>query len=247
MLERARAAGVETLLAIGSGTGPERLNAAIPFAEQHDWIYATVGIHPHEAKLATEEHFAKLDELAKHPRVIALGRDGPRLLLRPFAARCAAGGVSSPAGAGASCEAADHHSLPRRMGGLPGNDRAGLAFERTGRNSSLLHRNAGRCEARAGYGVHGFVCRECDLQKNAEFAGCGERNSARAVADGNRFAISSAEGRRGKRNEPANVVEVARALGNVRDLPSEEVAAVTAANFRRFFRLDAQNQVAHKG
>jgi TatD DNase family protein len=55
------------------------------------------------------------------------------------------------------------------------------------------------------------------------------------------------EGRRGKRNEPANVVEVARALGNVRDLPSEEVAAATAANFRRFFRLDAQNQAARKG
>ena len=76
MLERARAAGVETLLAIGSGTGPERLDAAIPFAEQHDWIYATVGIHPHEAKLATEEHFEKLDELAKHPRVIAWGEMG---------------------------------------------------------------------------------------------------------------------------------------------------------------------------
>jgi TatD DNase family protein len=55
------------------------------------------------------------------------------------------------------------------------------------------------------------------------------------------------EGRRGKRNEPANVVEVARALGNVRDLPGEEIAAVTAANFRRFFRFDAQNQAAHKG
>ena len=76
ILERARAAGVETLLAIGSGTGPERLNAAIPFAEQHEWIYATVGIHPHEAKLATEEHFAKLDELGKHPRVIAWGEIG---------------------------------------------------------------------------------------------------------------------------------------------------------------------------
>ena len=56
MLERARAAGVEALLAIGSGTGPaERLDAAIPFAEQHDWIYATVGIHPHDARDATEE------------------------------------------------------------------------------------------------------------------------------------------------------------------------------------------------
>ncbi len=55
MLERARAAGVRTLLAIGSGTGTDRLDAAIPFAEQHDWIYATVGIHPHDVNDVTEE------------------------------------------------------------------------------------------------------------------------------------------------------------------------------------------------
>jgi len=76
VLDRARAAGVQTLLAIGSGTGPDRLNAAIPFAEQHDWIFATVGVHPHEAKLATEDHFARLDELAHHSRVIAWGEIG---------------------------------------------------------------------------------------------------------------------------------------------------------------------------
>ncbi len=65
MLERARAAGVEAILAIGSGTSPaERIDAAIPFAEQHDWIYATVGVHPHDASAATEEHFAALAELA---------------------------------------------------------------------------------------------------------------------------------------------------------------------------------------
>ncbi len=62
MLERALAAGVKTLLAIGSGSSPtDRLDAAIPFAEQHDWIYATVGIHPHDAATATEEHFARLE------------------------------------------------------------------------------------------------------------------------------------------------------------------------------------------
>jgi TatD DNase family protein len=42
---------------------------------------------------------------------------------------------------------------------------------------------------------------------------------------------------RGKRNEPAYVVEVARTLAIVRDLAPDEVAAATAANFRRFFRL----------
>src|SRR5574341_1460790 len=73
MLARARAAGVNTILAIGSGTGPKRLDAAIGFADRYDWIYATVGIHPHEAKLATEEHYAALDRLARHPKVIAWG------------------------------------------------------------------------------------------------------------------------------------------------------------------------------
>jgi TatD DNase family protein len=43
---------------------------------------------------------------------------------------------------------------------------------------------------------------------------------------------------RGRRNEPAHVAEVARTIGNVRDLPADEVAEVTSANFRRFFGLD---------
>jgi TatD DNase family protein len=47
------------------------------------------------------------------------------------------------------------------------------------------------------------------------------------------------QGRRGKRNEPAYVVEVAQALADVRNLAAEQVAAITAANFRRFFRLGA--------
>jgi TatD DNase family protein len=44
---------------------------------------------------------------------------------------------------------------------------------------------------------------------------------------------------RGKRNEPAYVGEVAKAIGSVRNLAAEEVAQATAANFRRFFGLTA--------
>src|SRR5438105_15784518 len=76
VLERARQAGVTTILAIGSGTGPGSLDCAIKIAEQHDWIRATVGIHPHEAKLAEENDFTELQKLAKNPRVIAWGEIG---------------------------------------------------------------------------------------------------------------------------------------------------------------------------
>ncbi len=192
MLERTRAAGVETLLAIGSGTGPERLNAAIPFAEQHDWIYATVGIHPHEAKLATEEHFEKLDELAKHPRVIAWGEMGldyyydhsPRDVQQEVFRRQLGQARAAKLPIVIHCRDAWADCLEMIEQDWRSSGLGGILHCFTG--------TLGRREARARYGVHGFVCGECDLQKNAEFAGCGEGNSARAVADGNRFAISSA-------------------------------------------------------
>src|SRR5271167_2455810 len=76
MLARARAAGVSTLLAIGTGPGPHKLDAAMPFAETYDWIYTTVGIHPHEAKEVTPHHLATLEKLARHPKVIAWGEIG---------------------------------------------------------------------------------------------------------------------------------------------------------------------------
>ena len=76
MLDRARAAGVGTLLAIGNGPEIEKLGAAVPYAEAHDWIYAAAGIHPHEARHATDAHYSELERLARNPRVIAWGEIG---------------------------------------------------------------------------------------------------------------------------------------------------------------------------
>ena len=52
MIARARDGGIEKIVAIGSGTGPGSLDCGIQLAEQHEFILATIGIHPHEAKLA---------------------------------------------------------------------------------------------------------------------------------------------------------------------------------------------------
>jgi len=76
VLLRAREAGVERILAIGSGTGPGSLDCAINIANQHDWIFATIGIHPHEAKLAGEADFKEMEQLASFPKVVAWGEIG---------------------------------------------------------------------------------------------------------------------------------------------------------------------------
>ncbi|HEX4424109.1 MAG TPA: TatD family hydrolase, partial [Terriglobales bacterium] len=76
VLARAKDAGVETIVAIGSGTGPGSLDCAIQLADKYEHMYATIGIHPHEAKLAQESDFMELEQLAKRPKVIAVGEIG---------------------------------------------------------------------------------------------------------------------------------------------------------------------------
>jgi TatD DNase family protein len=244
MLERARAAGIEALLAIGSGTGPDRLNAAIPFAEQYDWIYATVGIHPHEAALATEEHFARLDELAHHPRVIAWGEIGldyyydhsPREVQHQVFRRQLGQARAAKLPIVIHCRDAWADCLQM--------------IEQDWRSSGLggiLHCFTGTLDdARRGLDM-GFMV---SFAGNVTYPKMQHlRDVAREIPLDRLLTETDSpflppQGRRGKRNEPAFVVEVAQALANVRDLGSDEIAATTAANFRRFFRLGALSSSA---
>ncbi len=75
-IERALAAGVSRMIAVGTGNGPPDLEAAVRLAEEYPFIYATVGVHPHDASKATDETFARLKELAGHPKVVAIGEIG---------------------------------------------------------------------------------------------------------------------------------------------------------------------------
>src|SRR5579863_3639292 len=79
MLQRAQAAGVSTILAIGTGPGPEKLDAALPYAESHNWIYTTVGIHPHPSRNPRRP--------SQTPQSNRLGRNRPRLFLRSLSPR----------------------------------------------------------------------------------------------------------------------------------------------------------------
>jgi TatD DNase family protein len=76
VIERALAAGVTRMLTIGSGDGPPDLECAVRLADAHEAVYATVGVHPHDASKTDPATLPALRELLKHPKVLALGEIG---------------------------------------------------------------------------------------------------------------------------------------------------------------------------
>ena len=100
------------MVVIGTGEGPPDLEAGIRLADRHEPIYATVGVHPHDASKATPETYKRLAELLKHPKVVALGEIGldyhydhsPREVQRAvFSSRC--GSRAKPASPSSSTRA----------------------------------------------------------------------------------------------------------------------------------------------
>lgn len=75
VLERARAAGVDKLVVTGTSIAASR--DALALAERHrGTVYATAGVHPHDAKTCDGETLDSLAELARHPAVVAIGECG---------------------------------------------------------------------------------------------------------------------------------------------------------------------------
>jgi TatD DNase family protein len=69
-----REAGVERLVV--PGWDARSSAEAVALAAQHDWVEASVGIHPHDAATATDEDWAAIERLAADPRVVAIGETG---------------------------------------------------------------------------------------------------------------------------------------------------------------------------
>jgi TatD DNase family protein len=243
VLQRAREAGLETILAIGIGTGPGSLDCAIQLAAQHDFIYATVGIHPHEAKLATDADFLELEQLAKRPKVIAWGEIGldyyydhsPRDTQHQVFLK--------------QLQLAASAKLPVVIHCRPseGSDNAWedcLTLLQEYWSSTAI---GGILHCFTGTTAH--AKRALDMGFMISFAGNITFPKAQQIRDAakdvppDRMLIETdcpflaPVPYRGKRNEPAFVKEVARQLGEIRNLPTDEVGLQTAKNFYRFFSL----------
>jgi TatD DNase family protein len=74
LIERARCAGVDRIVAVGSGI--ESCRAALEIASRHEGVFAALGVHPHQAGNAEAGRLDELRELLGHERVVAVGETG---------------------------------------------------------------------------------------------------------------------------------------------------------------------------
>lgn len=231
VIERARAEGLVALVNIGTNVSTSR--ASVELAERHDFIYATVGIHPHDAETADSEALDALRALAQNPRVVAIGEIGldyyrdysPRPVQRQaFRDQLAL---------------ASELDLPVVIHSRDGHDdvlRILSGWEGTG----VLHTYAGGPERLDQILDMGFFI---GLSGPVTYAKAQELQKVARTAPLDRLLIETdcpyltPEPHRGRRNEPAYVKFVADAIARTRGASMEDVADATAENARLLFGL----------
>jgi TatD DNase family protein len=243
VIVRAREAGVQTIVAIGNGDGPAQVDCGIRLAEKYDFIYATLGIHPHEASLADEAAYLNMERLAKHPKVIAWGEIGldyfydhsPRDIQKnvfvrqmelaaaaklPIVIHCRPSDGSDDAWK--DCQALmQEHWQPKGLGGI-------------------LHCFTGNWPQAKRALDMGFMI---SFAGNVTFPKAEQIRDAALEVPLDRILIETDSPylapvpHRGKRNEPAFVAETARKLGELRGITTEAVGERTTRNFYNFFKL----------
>jgi TatD DNase family protein len=237
VLGRARDAGLRYVLAISGGSGPDDLASAVPIAERHDWIYATVGIHPHEARQAEEKHFDLLRTAGRHPKVLGLGEIGldyhydhsPREIQRHVLIRqlVIARELKRPIIIHCREAWADLHEIVAahwKDSGLGG----------------ILHCFSGSGQDAATFLDWGFLVSfagNLTYKKAEDLRGVARAVPLERLLTETDSPYLAPVPHRGKRNEPAYVREVTRALAALRNLSEEEMGRQVLENFRRFFEL----------
>jgi TatD DNase family protein len=225
VIERARAAGVEMMMAIGTGS---ELDVAIRQAERYPFMYATIGVHPHDAAKATSDTFVKLRELASHPKVLAVGEIGLDYHY-DFSPRDVQQSVFEK-----QLEIAAEFHKPIVIHTREAWDDT-MAQVTALPDGGIMHCFTGdRAQAAQALerGFHLSFGGVLTFPKAEEL-----REAARIVPEDRLLVETDCPylapvPHRGKRNEPAFVVDTARRLADVRGTSFEAIAACTTRNFR---------------
>ncbi len=240
VVERARLAGVENIIHIGSGEGLDSMASTPALLDRFPQVYGSVGVHPHDAKLLDAEALTKLKESAAHPKVVAIGEIGldfhynhsepevQRQALRNQIRLAKA--LNKPI----IIHDRDSHDEILQI----------LIEEKASEVGGVFHCFSGDYE----FGLK--VIKENFL---VSFTGIVTFKKAEVTQDAakrlplEKMMIETDSPFltpvpfRGKRNEPAYVTHVAAKIAELKDLAVEDVGRVTALNARRLFGFGDQD------
>jgi len=261
ILRRAKEAGVSKIIAIGTTLQSSR--NAINFAEQYPEIYAVIGIHPTSVSEEREDFFLELQQLAEHPKVVAIGETGldyhhlPGSLRKQEISETTFGAASTET---IESDLRDDAEMASQS----------VAFEQhlelaaTKSKNVVIHQRdawADTIKMLRPYSTHVrgvFHCFNGSLEQAQEavelghyisftgivtFKNAGDLRQTAASLPIDRIMVETDAPYlapvpyRGKRCEPAFVRETAAAIAKIRNLTLESFSAQTTKNAERFFGL----------
>jgi TatD DNase family protein len=231
-VQQAREAGVQNVVSIGIDGATSKL--AVGFAERLEGVYATVGLHPHAASSLDDALLGELEELAAHPRVVAVGECGLDFY-RDLSPRDTQRRAFS-----AQIELARCAGLPLVVHVRAAGDEAMAQLaDEAGDLTVVMHcfslpQYVDECNARGYY---------ASFAGNVTYKNAGDLRAAAARVREDRIMVEtdapflSPVPNRGNSNIPAWVVHTATVVGDARGWGETRVAEVTTANTRRVFGL----------
>ncbi|MEM9467454.1 MAG: TatD family hydrolase [Actinomycetota bacterium] len=226
----ARAAGVERMITVGCDLAQSRQMATI--AAEHDGVYATAGVHPHDASQGIEG----IEELLALPQVVAVGEAGldyhydhsPRRVQRDVFA--------------AQIRMANDHDLPLVIHSRSAWDETFEILDREGtpRRTVMHCFTGGPDEARESLARGAIV----SFSGIITFPSGQDLRDAAGITPLDRLLVETDSPylapvpNRGKRNQPAWVPLVGAAVAEAKGVSIDEVEATTWATASAFYALD---------
>lgn len=234
VIERATRAGVETFVTVG--TDAETSRRAVRLAERYPSVFAAVGVHPHDAKEADAGSVEAVARLLEHPRVVAAGevgldyyrdhspRDVQQEVFRTFIR------LHLKARKPIMIHCRDAYEDLLKI----------LAEEAPPPYDGVMHCFSSGKEMMERFTALGFYISfagQVTYKKSADL-----REAFRCCPEDRLLMETDApylapQAFRGRRNEPAFLVETAKAVAGLRGISGEELGRQAAANARRLFRL----------
>ncbi|HPK52984.1 MAG TPA: TatD family hydrolase [Smithellaceae bacterium] len=234
VIRRAQAAGVDFIITVG--TSPVLSRRAVALAGQYSNIYAAVGVHPHDVGKIGDKTYDELKKLAGEKKVVAYGEIGLDFF-RNISPR-----AQQIEKFGEQLQLAKELNLPVIIHDREAHEQSLEMVKASGVHQGVFHCFSGdyaMAKKCLDWGFYLSVPGVVTFDKAKTIRSVVKQVPLSSLLLETDCPYLTPDPYRGKRNEPAYIVQTAEKIAEIKGVPREEVAALTAQNTFRLFRIEA--------